>query len=107
MLLPSYNEFLKTFNYKKTTSQFNMAYFLVQAVVVSAAIIAFIQARNWFQWRALRKWGEQHGCGNAPVVQNALPGGIERYSILFTGLKGTFNFAPIFKHCSPASKREF
>ncbi|TVY38159.1 Cytochrome P450 [Lachnellula subtilissima] len=65
-----------------------MAYFLIQVVFISAAIIAFIQARNWFRWRALNKWGEQYGCGALPVVKNKLPGGIERYAILFTGLKG-------------------
>jgi len=65
-----------------------MAFFLIQVVFVSGAIIAFIQARNWLRWRALNKWGEQYGCGAPPVVKNKLPGGIERFSILFTGLKG-------------------
>jgi hypothetical protein len=49
--------------------------------------IAFVQIRNWFRWRAVKKWGAQRGCGDLPAVKNKLPGGLERYSILFTGLK--------------------
>lgn len=75
-----------------------MASFLIQAVFVSAAIIAFIQARNWLRWRALNKWGEQYGCGAAPEVKNKLPGGIERYSILFTGLKGMLKIPLVSDH---------
>ena len=37
------------------------------------------------------------------LLPNALPGGIERYRILFTGLKGTFNYPPNFKYCFQAS----
>jgi hypothetical protein len=64
-----------------------MAY-LVRAALIAVAAIVFFQVRNRLRWRALKKWGEQHGCGDAPEVKNQLPGGIERYSIIFTGMKG-------------------
>jgi hypothetical protein len=65
--------------------------FFVRAALIAGAAIVFFQVRNWLRWRALKKWGEQHGCGDAPEVENQLPGGIERYSILFTGMKSTYN----------------
>jgi hypothetical protein len=62
--------------------------YIKEALLLFVAWIVFIQTRNWLRWMALRKWGEKHGCGEAPAVPNKLPGGLERYGLFFKGLKG-------------------
>jgi len=64
-----------------------MAY-VVRLALIAVAAIVFFQVRNWLRWRALKKWGEQHGCGDAPELENKLPGGLDRWYIIFTGMKG-------------------
>ena len=50
--------------------------------------VVYTQVKNWLRWRSLRKFGDKHGCGEAPVVPNIFPGGIERYAIFLKGMKG-------------------
>lgn len=56
-------------------------------IVGALVILSYI--REWHSWRRLRRWGKQFGAGSMPTMPNYLPGGIERYSILFTDLKST------------------
>jgi hypothetical protein len=65
--------------------------FLKEAVLFFVVWIIYTQVKNWLRWRALKKFGDEHGCGDAPVVPNELPGGLERYGILLTGIKGMLN----------------
>lgn len=58
---------------------------LVFAFVV---YVAYKKVQHFLKWRALKKWGDAQGCGEPPVVPNVLPGGLERYKVLFTGIKG-------------------
>jgi len=58
-------------------------------VFILSAVFILAQVRNWISWRKLQKWGKQYGATSMPTVPNYLPGGIERYSILFTDLKST------------------
>lgn len=62
--------------------------FLKEAALLFVVWVIYKQVQIWLRWRALKKFGDKHGCGDPPVVPNKLPGGIERYAILFTGLKG-------------------
>jgi len=64
---------------------------LISTILIFAICIFYTQIKNWFSWRSLRKWGTQFGCADVPTVKNKLPGGLERYSVLFTGLKGMSN----------------
>jgi hypothetical protein len=65
-----------------------MGFYITGAGVFFVLWVVYKQVNNWFEWRALNKWGDQYGCVEPPAVPNKLPGGLERYSILFTGLKG-------------------
>lgn len=65
-----------------------MAEYLRNIAIVIVLLIVYAQAKNWLRWRFLRKWGEQHGCGEAPIVENKLPGGLERYALFFKSWKG-------------------
>jgi hypothetical protein len=56
---------------------------------IATALVLLSYVREIVSWRRLRRWGKQFGAGNMPTMPNYLPGGIERYSILFTDLKST------------------
>jgi hypothetical protein len=53
----------------------------------------YTQVKNWLSWRALKKFGTKHGCGDVPVEPNILPGGIERYAIFLKGMKGMLDYS--------------
>jgi len=60
-----------------------------QFAFIVPAIFLLSYIRERLSWRRLRKWGKQFGAESMPTMPNYLPGGIERYSILFTNLKST------------------
>jgi len=64
-----------------------MGYFTT-AFVLFVLFVVYKQTRYWLRWRALAQWGSEQGAVLAPAVPNILPGGVERYKIMFTGLKG-------------------
>lgn len=62
--------------------------FIKELLCISVLWVVYTQIKVWLKWRSLKKWGEQYGCGEVTEEKNKLPGGLERYSVLFTGLKG-------------------
>ncbi|KAG0647858.1 Cytochrome P450-CM2 [Hyphodiscus hymeniophilus] len=62
--------------------------FLKEAALLFIFWAIYKQFQNWLRWRALKQFGAKYGCGAAPAIPNKLPGGLERYAILFTGFKG-------------------
>lgn len=67
-------------------------FFLKEIALLFVFWVVYTQVKNWLQWRSLRKFGKKHGCGEAPVVPNYLPGGIEKYGIFLKGMKGMLEF---------------
>jgi hypothetical protein len=71
--------------------------FLKEVALIFVVWVVYKQVRNWLRWRALKKFGDDHGCGAALALPNKLPGGLERLWFLFTGAKGerdnAFNFS--------------
>ncbi|RDL38562.1 uncharacterized protein BP5553_02902 [Venustampulla echinocandica] len=64
------------------------AFMIKEAIGLLAVTIVFFQLRNFLRWRALKIWGQQHGCQDPKIVPNKLPWGLERYSVLITGFDG-------------------
>ncbi|KAM3078126.1 hypothetical protein ACMFMG_002572 [Clarireedia jacksonii] len=57
-------------------------------LILLAIYVTHIWATNLLRWRALRKWGEKNGCEEPKILENVLPGGIEKYmSLLFKAKK--------------------
>ena len=65
---------------------------LTQLVVLLFVWLLYKQVTNWVRSKSLKKWGKQYGCDEPPSLPNKLPGGLERYGVLFTGFKGMFLF---------------
>jgi hypothetical protein len=66
-----------------------MARFFVKEIAILFVIwLAYKQVEVWLQWRALKKFGDEHGCGEVPTVVNILPVGVERYAIFLKGING-------------------
>jgi hypothetical protein len=66
-----------------------MAYLFGKEILLAfTAWVVFVQVRSWLRWRALKKWGAEQGCKDAPALPNKLPGGIERYGLVIDFLLG-------------------
>ena len=59
-----------------------------EILLLVAVCVVFTQVRYWYGWRVWKQFEKANGCGDAPIVKNELPWGIERYYRLFTGLAG-------------------
>lgn len=80
-----------------------MAYsYIAQFSVVFIGWMIYKQVRNRMQWRSLKKWGEQYGCGDPPILPNKLPSGIERFGNLLTGFKSRQSFLQLHLICNPS-----
>jgi hypothetical protein len=76
-----------------------MGYFIKEGLGLLLGLVVFIQARHYLRWRSLRKWGEQFGCENAPTVPNYLPGGLERFSVIFKDFKSMLIIPHSIPYC--------
>lgn len=63
-----------------------MAHFFVKEVfLLFVAWAVFMQTRFLLRWRIQKRWSRENGCGEAIVMKNKLPWGLERFAILFNG----------------------
>ncbi|RDW84414.1 hypothetical protein BP6252_02004 [Coleophoma cylindrospora] len=59
---------------------------IIKAGLLATVLLVFYKVKTWLLARDFRKWEEAHGCGPLPSVKNKLPGGLERFALLVTGL---------------------
>ncbi|RQM04940.1 hypothetical protein DH86_00004288, partial [Scytalidium sp. 3C] len=75
-----------------------------EIILLFVTYVVYTQIKDWMRWRKARAFGAKNGCADAPVVPNVLPGGVERFAGVLTGLKAIlatkfndFAFGPIRK----------
>lgn len=59
-----------------------------EIILLFVTYVVYTQIKDWMRWRKARAFGAKNGCADAPVVPNVLPGGVERFAGVLTGLKG-------------------
>ena len=64
---------------------------IIDAVLLFIVWVVSIQIKHWARWHALKKFGDENGCGNMPTVPNKLPGGLERVVKGLTNGKSNLN----------------
>jgi len=70
--------------------------YINDAVLLFVFLVALIQIKHWARWRALKKFGDENGCGDMPTVPNKLPGGLDRaIKVLTNGKAKSDFFVPI------------
>jgi len=57
--------------------------YIKEAALLFVLWVVYKNVQTYLRWRNLKKFGDKHGCGDAPLFPNKLPGGIERYAIMF------------------------
>ncbi len=65
--------------------------YIKEILAVFVSWIVYGKIKNYVEQRRLRKWGEENGCGEPPMVPNELPYGVERAWRMLTGMKGIFS----------------
>lgn len=67
-----------------------MGFFYLKSIALFiVSWLVYSNIKVYLKFRALRKWGNQHGCAALPAQVNKLPWGVERIWVFLTSLKST------------------
>lgn len=58
--------------------------YIKDAIILFVFWAVFIQIKDRTRWRALKRFGNENGCGDMPTVPNKLPGGVDRMIKMLT-----------------------